>query len=76
MANPSENLIELFRASVEAQAEATSEPYTVEGWAPWREAAEAFQRAVTAEAEATGEGRGRLEQAAKKAVLHPAPADG
>lgn len=41
--------------------------------APWREAAGAFQRAVTAEAETTGEGRGTLEQAAKKAVLHAEP---
>lgn len=46
--------------------EAAAEPYTEEGWAPWLAAAEAFQRAVTAEAEATGEGRSKLEQAAKK----------
>ncbi|WP_329616525.1 hypothetical protein OG244_28770 [Streptomyces brevispora] len=71
MAKPSDELIQLFRAAVEAEAEATSKPYSEEGWAPWREAAEAFQRAVTAEAEATGEGRGKLEQAVKKVVLHP-----
>ncbi|MFF0055721.1 hypothetical protein ACFYRI_15150 [Streptomyces microflavus] len=71
MANPSENLIQLCRAAVEAHREATAQPYTVEGWAPWLEAAEAFQRAVTEEA---GDGnRFKLEQAAKKAVLHPEP---
>lgn len=73
MAKPSENLIELFRASVEAQAKATSEPYTIEGWKPWLDAAEAFQQAVTAEAEATEADRAKLEQAAKAAVLHPEP---
>lgn len=76
MAKPSDELIQLCRASVEAQAKATSEPYSKEGWAPWLAAAEAFQQAVTAEAEATGEDRGKLEQAAKKAVLHPEPAEG
>ncbi|MFJ2569003.1 hypothetical protein ACIPJG_25030 [Streptomyces halstedii] len=71
MANPSENLIELCRAAVEAERKATSKPYSKETWAPWLEAAEAFQRAVTVEA---GDGdRAKLEQAAKKAVLHPEP---
>nr|WP_237498536.1 hypothetical protein [Streptomyces sp. SID8373] len=65
----------MCRASIEAQTLALSEPYTKEGWAPWLEAAEAFQQAVTAEAEATGEDRGKLEQAAKKAVLHPDPVE-
>lgn len=73
MAKPSENLINLCRASVEAQAQALSDTYSREGWAPWLAAAEAFQQAVTAEAEATGESRLGLEQAAKKAVLHPEP---
>lgn len=75
MAKPSDDLIQLYRVAVEAETAATSVPYTEEGWAPWREAAEAFQRAVTAEAEATGEGRAKLEQAVKKAVLWPEPGE-
>ncbi|GGS42088.1 hypothetical protein F2B00_03280 [Streptomyces parvus] len=72
VANPSENLIELCRASVEAQRVATSEPYTQEGWRPWLEAAETFQAAVTAEAaQEPKQSRLKLEQAAKKIVLHP-----
>ncbi|MEU1434097.1 hypothetical protein ABZ438_08355 [Streptomyces sp. NPDC005786] len=69
MANPSDELIQLYRVAVEAQTKATAEPYTEEGWAPWLAAAEAFQRAVTEEA--GGEGRAKLEQAVKKAVLWP-----
>ena len=76
MAKPSETLIQLCRASVEAQTQALSDTYSREGWAPWLAAAETFQRAVTDEAKATGEDRGKLEQAAKKAVLHPEPAGG
>ncbi|MEU0355010.1 hypothetical protein [Streptomyces cyaneofuscatus] len=72
MANPSENLIDLCRASVDAQRVALSQPYTEEGWAPWRKAAETFQAAVTAEAnQEPTQSRYALEQAAKKAVLHP-----
>ena len=71
VAKPSEHLINLCRAAVEAEREATSKPYTEEGWAPWREAAEAFQQAVAEEA--GGGSRFELEQAAKKAVLHPEP---
>ncbi|MET7491357.1 hypothetical protein [Streptomyces sp900116325] len=74
MANPSDELIELARTSLAAQEQALSEPYTEEGWAPRRAAAEAFQAAVTAEAEATGQGRCPLEMAAKKAALHLEPA--
>ncbi|MEV7654708.1 hypothetical protein AB0O39_11105 [Streptomyces anulatus] len=73
MAKPSDELIELCRAATEAHQEATSVPYSKEAWAPWMEAAETFQAAVTAEAEATGENRFKLEQAAKRAVLHPEP---
>ncbi|MGQ4353122.1 hypothetical protein [Streptomyces drozdowiczii] len=74
MAKPSENLINLCRASIEAQTTALSEPYTKEGWVPWLAAAEAFQQAVTGEA---GDGnRFELEQAVKKAVLHPEPVEG
>ncbi|MFE9855636.1 hypothetical protein [Streptomyces sp. NPDC005780] len=75
MANPSDELIQLCRVAVEAETAATSEPYTKEGWAPWLAAAETFQRAVTAEAEATETDRGKLEQAVKKAVLWPEPAE-
>lgn len=73
VANPSENLIELCRAAVEAERKATAEPYTQEGWAAWMKAAETFQAAVTVEAEAAETSRLGLEQAAKKAVLHPEP---
>jgi hypothetical protein len=77
VAKPSDELIELARVSLAAQEQALTEPYTKERWAPWREAAEAFQAAVTAEAEATpGVNRYELEMAAKKAVLHPEPEDG
>jgi hypothetical protein len=75
VAKPSDELIELARASAEAQETALSEPYTEEGWAPWRAAADAFQAAVTVEAEATDANRYELEMAAKKAVLHPEPDD-
>ena len=71
MAKPSEHLIQLCQAAVEAEQQATSQPYSKEGWAPWLDASEKFQRAVTDEA---GDGdRYALEQAAKKAVLHPEP---
>lgn len=76
MAKPSDELIQLYRVAVEAETKATSEPCTVEGWAPWREAAETFQRAVTAEAEATEADRAKLEQAVKKIVLYPEPEGG
>ncbi|WP_260988205.1 hypothetical protein [Streptomyces sp. CFMR 7] len=74
MAKPSKNLIELCRASVEAQRAATAVPYSKEAWAPWLKAAETFQAAVTAEADQEPkQSRYELEQAAKKAVLHPEP---
>lgn len=76
MAKPSDELIQLYRVAVEAETAATSVPYTEEGWAPWLEASEAFQRAVTAEAEATETDRAKLEQAVKKIVLHPEPEEG
>ncbi|MFE6977229.1 hypothetical protein [Streptomyces sp. NPDC057682] len=71
MAEPSDELIKLCKAAAEAQTAATSQPYSQEAWAPWLQAAERFQRAVTAEAEATETNRVELEQAAKKAALHP-----
>ncbi|MFI6140276.1 hypothetical protein ACIBCC_19075 [Streptomyces griseus] len=74
MAKPSENLIKLCRAAIEAERVATSEPYTQEGWAAWMKAAETFQRAVVEEAkQEPKQSRLELEQAAKKAVLHPEP---
>ncbi|MYR36398.1 hypothetical protein GTX14_04950 [Streptomyces sp. SID4944] len=67
-------MINLCRASMEAQQKALSQPYTKEGWAPWRGAAETFQAALTAEADQEPkQSRYELEQAAKKAVLHPEP---
>ncbi len=74
VANPSDELIDLCRAAVEAERAATAEVYTQEGWAAWMEAAAVFQAAVTAEAaQEPKQDRAKLEQAAKKAVLHPEP---
>ncbi|MFD8689577.1 hypothetical protein [Streptomyces sp. NPDC059651] len=73
MAKPSEELIQLYRAAVEAEAKATANPYTDEGWAPRREAAATFQQAVPDEA--AGADRAKLEQAVKKIVLHPEPVE-
>lgn len=41
--------------------------------AVWRDRAAIVQQAVTDHAEATGQDRGQLEAAVKKAVRHPAP---
>jgi hypothetical protein len=69
-----EDLIELERSAIAEQKKAQAEPYSEERWAPWREAAEAFQAALTAHAEATpGVNRYELEMAVKKAVRHPEP---
>ncbi|MEW1630886.1 hypothetical protein AB0387_26430 [Streptomyces sp. NPDC089173] len=74
MANPSEHLINLCRAAVEAHQKATAVPYSKEAWAPWLEASAVFQAAVTEEAgREPKQSRSALEQAAKKAVLHPEP---
>ncbi|MGH3584729.1 MAG: hypothetical protein ACRDQ0_00235 [Pseudonocardia sp.] len=75
MTKPSENLIQLCRATVEAQQVATSGEYTKEAWQPWLDAAAVFQQAVTDEAAAAGTDRAKLEQATKNAVLHPEPAE-
>ncbi|WP_078852843.1 hypothetical protein [Streptomyces sp. NRRL S-1824] len=66
-----EELIDLERKAVEEQKKAHGQPYTEERWAPWRDAAAAFQAALTEHAEATGVSRYELEMAVKKAVLHP-----
>nr|WTB35091.1 hypothetical protein OG781_41610 [Streptomyces sp. NBC_00830] len=71
-----EELILLERDAVAEQRKALAEPYTEEAWAPWREAAAAFQAAVTAHAEAAGVSRYELEMAVKQAVLHAEPEDG
>jgi hypothetical protein len=71
-----EELIDLERKAVEEQKKAHAEPYTKERWAPWREAAAAFQAALTEHAEATGVSRYELEMAVKKAVLHEGPGGG
>ena len=72
VANPSETLTDLARAVLVTGVEATSVPYTAEGWKPWREAAESFQAAVTVEAAAAGVNRYELEMAAKQAARKPA----
>lgn len=70
-----EELIMLERSAVAEQEKALAEPYTEEGWAAWREAAAAFQQAVTEHAQAAAVNRFELEMAVKKAVLHPEPDD-
>lgn len=64
-------LVALEQAAEDARVAATAGTYSPEAWAPWLEAATAFQAAVTAYA-AAGEGRSRyeVEMRAKKAVRH------
>ena len=71
-----EELIELERKAVEEQKKAHGQPYTEEGWAPWREAAEKFQAALTEHAKTAEVSRYELEMAVKKAVLHEGPEGG
>ncbi|GAA2929998.1 hypothetical protein [Streptomyces enissocaesilis] len=70
MANiePPDDLINLQRKAAAAYEDAMRQPYTRETWAPWLEAAEAVQAAVTAHAEATGQNRYEVEMAVKAAV--------
>ncbi|MFC9244596.1 hypothetical protein ACFT7S_11365 [Streptomyces sp. NPDC057136] len=63
----------LERSAAAEQEKALAQPYSQEGWAAWREAAAEFQQAVTEHARAAAVNRHELEQAVKKAVLHPAP---
>lgn len=63
-----DELIGLQRAASAAQAEATAGGYTPGAWAPWVDAAERVQAAVTAHAEATGQNRAQVEQAVKAAA--------
>lgn len=67
-----EELLQLQRAAVEAQAAATAGEYSTEAWRPWLDAAEALQAAVTEHARETGQSRFDVEATLKKAVLHPA----
>ncbi|MFE7794505.1 hypothetical protein [Streptomyces sp. NPDC057460] len=71
-----ETLISLERSAVVEQRMAVAEPYTEEAWAPWREAAAAFQAAVTAHAEVATVSRYEHEMAVKQAVPHAEPEDG
>jgi hypothetical protein len=68
-----EELIELERSAIAEQRKAQAEPYTAEGWAPWREAAERFQIALTVHAKEAGVSRYELEMAVKKAVRQSEP---
>ncbi|MFE9398694.1 hypothetical protein [Streptomyces flavidovirens] len=63
-----DDLIQLQRAAAVAYDEAMRQAYTPETWAPWLEASEAVQAAVTAHAEATGQNRYEVEMALKLAV--------
>lgn len=63
-----DELVALQRAALAAHAEATAGGYSAEGWAPWMQAAERVQGAVTAHAEATGQNRYELEMAVKAAA--------
>lgn len=58
MAKPSDELIRLARATAAGKEQALSGPYRAEAWAPWREAAQRFMDAATAEA--AGENRYEL----------------
>lgn len=71
-----EDLIELERKAVAEQQKAHAGPYTEEAWAPWREAAEKFQAALTVQAKEAGVSRYELEMAVKMAVRHPEPDGG
>lgn len=78
MADIPDELIKLERSAVEEHARLAGldgEEWAAQ-WQRWREAAEAFQDAVTEHAKAEGVTMSRyeLEQAVKKAVRHPAEA--
>lgn len=65
---PPDELLALQRKALAAHAEATAAGYSPGAWAPWVDAAERMQAAVTAHAEATGENRAEVEQAVKAAA--------
>lgn len=72
----SNELIELERKAWAAQQEAQDKPYSAEAWAPWLDAAERVQAAVTAHAEATGQNRFEVEAELKRRVRHPESENG
>lgn len=63
-----DDLVQLQRAALAAQAEAVSEGYTPEGWRPWVEAAAVVQNAISERAAADGVNRVELEMAVKLAA--------
>lgn len=73
---PTDELIQLQRAAIDAQNAVTSGTPPDGAWETWRVAAAKFQAAITAHAAATGQNRVEVEMAVKKAVLHPEPTDG
>ncbi|MFD9561552.1 hypothetical protein [Streptomyces sp. NPDC059994] len=64
-------LCELKRAVEQAREAATAGAYSGDAWQPWIDAADQFQRAVTAHAVEHRLNRYDVEAAVKKAVLHP-----
>ncbi|MFE4336085.1 hypothetical protein ACFRQM_44035 [Streptomyces sp. NPDC056831] len=72
---PTDELIQLQRAAVDAQKTAMSASPPEGAWTAWRKAAERVQAAITEHAAATGENRVDVEMAVKKAVRHPEPTD-
>lgn len=72
----SDELIMLERSAWAAEQEALSGPYSPEAWAPWREATEAVQAAVTAHAAAINKPRCDVEAELKRVVRHTEPEGG
>lgn len=62
----SDDLIRLQRAAAAAYEDAMREGYSAEAWAPWLEAAEAVQAAVTAHSIETKQNRYEVEMAVKR----------
>ena len=80
MADIPDELIKLERSAIDEHAQLTGlngEAYEAQ-WAKWRDAAAAFQAAVTefAARDDTTMSRYEVEQAAKRAVPHSEPAQG
>ncbi|MFC8520783.1 hypothetical protein [Streptomyces sp. NPDC057257] len=70
MAHTFEDLVTLERAAVQARADLDGAPDYAQAWRAWRDAAAAFQAAVTAHAKDEGTSRVELEMAVKEAVRH------
>lgn len=74
MAHTFEDLVKLEQAALDAHARLNNLGVDYDAqWQAWREAAEAFQAAVTEHAEDEGKSRVDVEMAVKKAVRHPEP---